>query len=103
MAKPSRSIWRTVSCILREIGEMRFAYVRAGSSRLSQFSDCEIGATGFEPATSWSQTMRSSQAELRPVLATALQACNATARLQHTVNDAGGQFGVVALGRNDRG
>ena len=27
----------------------------------------KIGATGFEPATSWSQTMRSSQAELRPV------------------------------------
>ena len=26
-----------------------------------------IGATGFEPATSWSQTMRSGQAELRPV------------------------------------
>src|SRR5438876_11555882 len=25
-----------------------------------------IGATGFEPATSWSQTTRSSQAELRP-------------------------------------
>ena len=27
----------------------------------------KIGATGFEPATSWSQTRRSSQAELRPV------------------------------------
>ena len=26
----------------------------------------KIGATGFEPATSWSQTRRSSQAELRP-------------------------------------
>src|ERR1022692_867763 len=26
-----------------------------------------VGATGFEPATSWSQTTRSSQAELRPV------------------------------------
>jgi hypothetical protein len=26
-----------------------------------------IGATGFEPATSWSRTKRSSQAELRPV------------------------------------
>src|SRR5262245_29104214 len=25
-----------------------------------------IGATGFEPAASWSQTRRSSQAELRP-------------------------------------
>src|SRR6516225_10613224 len=28
---------------------------------------CKVGATGFEPATSWSQTTRSSQAELRPV------------------------------------
>ncbi len=28
----------------------------------------EIGATGFEPATSASRTLRSSQAELRPVL-----------------------------------
>ena len=28
----------------------------------------KIGATGFEPATSWSQTRRSSQAELRPVM-----------------------------------
>ena len=29
--------------------------------------DIQVGATGFEPATSWSQTKRSSQAELRPV------------------------------------
>ena len=28
----------------------------------------QVGATGFEPATSWSRTKRSSQAELRPVL-----------------------------------
>src|SRR5262249_54098448 len=27
---------------------------------------CQVGATGFEPATFWSQTRRSSQAELRP-------------------------------------
>src|SRR5579863_4317867 len=27
----------------------------------------QIGATGFEPATSWSRTKRSSQAEPRPV------------------------------------
>ena len=26
----------------------------------------KVGATGFEPATSWSRTKRSSQAELRP-------------------------------------
>ena len=26
----------------------------------------EVGATGFEPATSWSRTKRSNQAELRP-------------------------------------
>ena len=26
----------------------------------------QVGATGFEPATSWSRTKRSSQAELRP-------------------------------------
>src|SRR5262245_29083241 len=36
------------------------------SPRLS-FVLWPIGATGFEPATSWSQTKRSSQAELRPV------------------------------------
>src|SRR5262245_34577739 len=30
------------------------------------FDEVLIGATGFEPATSWSQTTRSSQAELRP-------------------------------------
>ena len=34
---------------------------------LKFFWDNSIGATGFEPATSWSQTRRSSQAELRPV------------------------------------
>src|SRR5207244_3713830 len=27
-----------------------------------------VGLTGFEPATSWSRTKRSSQAELQPVL-----------------------------------
>ena len=42
-------------------------------SRVSESLVClrvykEVGATGFEPATSWSQTMRSSQAELRPDL-----------------------------------
>jgi hypothetical protein len=31
-----------------------------------------IGATGFEPATSWSRTKRSSQAELRPGAVAAL-------------------------------
>ena len=33
-----------------------------------------IGMTGFEPATSWSQTRRSSQAELHPVRAASLGA-----------------------------
>ena len=33
-----------------------------------------IGATGFEPATSWSRTKRSCQAELRPVFFPASQA-----------------------------
>ena len=28
----------------------------------------EVGVTGFEPATSWSQTRRSSQAEPHPVI-----------------------------------
>ena len=28
----------------------------------------EVGVTGFEPATSWSQTRRSSQAEPHPVV-----------------------------------
>jgi hypothetical protein len=28
-----------------------------------------VGLTGFEPATSWSRTKRSSQAELQPVVA----------------------------------
>ena len=30
----------------------------------------QVGMTGFEPATSWSQTRRSSQAELHPVART---------------------------------
>ena len=33
----------------------------------------QVGATGFEPATSWSQTRRSSQAELRPAASDAAQ------------------------------
>ena len=32
-----------------------------------QYSFVSIGVTGFEPATSWSQTRRSSQAEPHPV------------------------------------
>ena len=30
------------------------------------YQEIFVGATGFEPATSWSQTKRSSRAELRP-------------------------------------
>ena len=33
-----------------------------------QYSFVSIGVTGFEPATSWSQTRRSSQAEPHPVM-----------------------------------
>jgi len=37
------------------------------SEKHADSSRCTFGATGFEPATSWSQTRRSSRAELRPV------------------------------------
>ncbi len=33
---------------------------------ISKGINSTVGATGFEPATSWSQTKRSSRAELRP-------------------------------------
>ena len=32
------------------------------------FNCSQVGVTGFEPATSWSQTRRSSQAEPHPVI-----------------------------------
>ena len=32
------------------------------------YSFVQVGVTGFEPATSWSQTRRSSQAEPHPVV-----------------------------------
>ena len=44
-------------------------------------SSC-VGATGFEPATSWSRTKRSSQAELRPVCRILFYPCN-TRRPDH--------------------
>src|SRR5262249_13389637 len=40
--------------------------IYCSTSPLLYFCSAKIGATGFEPATSWSQTRRSSQAELRP-------------------------------------
>src|ERR1043165_1591750 len=36
-----------------------------GSERIAPSRKKMVGATGFEPATSWTQTTRSSQAELR--------------------------------------
>src|SRR5258706_12413505 len=45
-------------------------HIRASSHGAPKHIDCKpthsIGATGFEPATSWTQTRRSSQTELRP-------------------------------------
>src|SRR5580704_4917328 len=43
---------------------------RVAGNRNSRISNRlkEVGATGFEPATSWSRTKRSSQAEPRPVI-----------------------------------
>src|SRR6516165_10352270 len=37
-----------------------------GHSSFRRMSPSHVGATGFEPATSWSRTKRSSQAEPRP-------------------------------------
>ena len=37
------------------------------------FNYSQVGVTGFEPATSWSQTRRSSQAELRPAAVVGVQ------------------------------
>ncbi len=40
--------------------------IKAFRARIIGFLAKIIGATGFEPATSWSQTTRSGQTELRP-------------------------------------
>ena len=48
------------ACCCRKDAVLNFALRRAFRSQRV------VGATGFEPATSWSRTKRSSQAELRP-------------------------------------
>src|SRR6516162_5837336 len=51
------------------LGDVTFLANAASAVRAKRTSSASsVGATGFEPATSWSQTMRSSQAELRPVV-----------------------------------
>src|SRR4051794_32926601 len=45
-------------------------HIHASGHSAAKHTDCKpthsVGATGFEPATSWTQTRRSSQTELRP-------------------------------------
>ena len=53
-----------------------------------------VGATGFEPATSWSQTKCSSQAELRSV-----DRCQYSSFLQSMQSVSRGKFGVEGQGR----
>ena len=43
----------------------------------------KVGVTGFEPATSWSQTRRSSQAEPHPDINIFIQICNILITLYH--------------------
>ena len=47
-------------------GPQKLAHKKSRKSNIC--NDLQFGTTGFEPATSWSQTRRSSQAELRPVV-----------------------------------
>ena len=59
--------------------QLSYGHMRAGDGNRTHVSSLEgwcstielhpheVGVTGFEPATSWSQTRRSSQAEPHPV------------------------------------
>src|ERR1041385_33197 len=47
----------------------------------------QIGATGFEPAAFWTQTRRSSQAELRPVASHSYHQDGCTANKVHPPTD----------------
>ena len=63
LALPDQPFWRCAikfaQCLLYSINGDRFSLVRL------VLRGNVVGATGFEPATSWSQTKCSSQAELR--------------------------------------
>ncbi len=69
---PSEAVGLLTShCIPRQLAASiplsRFiSHIRRGVSRFVTNQEM-VGATGFEPATSWTQTTRSSQAELRSV------------------------------------
>ena len=52
----------------RRVAILRYFAVRQSTDLLTSYRE-QIGATGLEPVTSWSQTTRSSQAEPRPVFA----------------------------------
>ena len=69
-----RHIWDTANVAIskRVMGiEPTYPAWKAGVLPLNYtriFNCSQVGVTGFEPATSWSQTRRSSQAEPHPVV-----------------------------------
>ena len=55
-------------CLNRTLSDVKLVTTKRNRSTFSPngLKMVLVGVTGFEPATSWSQTKRSSQAELRP-------------------------------------
>ena len=58
---------------MREIKLFDAKKEQGSSNRAALLTSEKIGMTGFEPATSWSQTRRSSQAELHPARSDSLE------------------------------
>src|SRR5881409_3416234 len=67
------SYWRETNCRLRRLVEDGGGLHQPPPPSMTSFS--QIGASGFEPPTSWSRTRRANRAALRPeLLATWLHA-----------------------------
>ncbi len=71
-------------------------YTQLVSANRKSLSYREIGATGFEPATSRTRTVRSSQAELRPVKIACPLDLNEMARSVNSINHARPAWGGLA-------
>ena len=67
--EPTYLAWKASVLPLNYARELYFqlTMLLMSHSTKSVFARIGIGVTGFEPATSWSQTRRSSQAEPHPV------------------------------------
>ena len=64
--RPTYGRLRLCLCCASVVQTTKSLHNSVFGNRRKSFAIKVVGATGFEPATSWSRTKRSSQAELRP-------------------------------------